>query len=171
METMQYFNGFSLNNEQELFKDILIDTKYSVVGFSYGAIKAFEYTLSTSKRVDTLQLISPAFFQDKDKRFVRTQLLHFKKKQQLYIENFLNNCAYPAKLDLQSYLYQGSFEELEELLTYKWEEDKLKSLSKRVKISVYLGSEDKIIDSLKAYNFFKAYATIYYFNRKGHILK
>ncbi len=168
---MHYFSGFSLKNEEELFDDILIDTEFNMAGFSYGAIKAFEYTLSIPKRVDTLQLISPAFFQTKDKKFIRLQLLHFKKNQDKYIKNFLQNCAYPSKIDLSKYLEIGTYEELEELFTYKWDKDKLEDLSKRVKIYIYLGSEDKIIDTKEVYEFFKPYATIYYFNKKGHILK
>ncbi len=169
---MHYFSGFSLKNEEELFDDILIDTEFNVAGFSYGAIKAFEYTLSIPKRVDTLQLISPAFFQTKDKKFIRLQLLHFKKNQDKYIKNFLQNCAYPSKIDLSKYLSYGNYEELEELLDYKWEKEKIQELKKRdIKIEVYLGGEDKIIDTKEVYEFFKPYATIYYFNKKGHILK
>ena len=168
---MLYFNGFFLKNEQELFHDILINTNFNVAGFSYGAIKAFEYTLSSQNRIDTLQLISPAFFSDKDKKFIRLQLFHFKKNQNEYIKNFLQNCVYPKKMDISKYISNGTYEELEELLTYKWDEKSLKKLSKEVKIYVYLGSEDKIINTNKAYEFFKPYATIYYFNKKGHILK
>ena len=62
-----YFSGFSLNNEQDIFQDIINKSDFTVSGFSYGAIKAFDYVLNCNTRVDTLQLISPAFFQTKDK--------------------------------------------------------------------------------------------------------
>ena len=59
---MKYFNGFSLNGEKELFKEYLIDSEFSVAGFSYGAIEAFEYVYNGKDRVDRLILLSPAFF-------------------------------------------------------------------------------------------------------------
>jgi len=74
-----YFSGFSLKGEKELFKDYIIENDFTVSGFSYGAQKAFEYVLNTDNRVDLLQLFSPAFFQDKDKKYKRLQLMFFKK--------------------------------------------------------------------------------------------
>jgi len=169
---MLYFSGFSLKAEEELFENILFKSDYNIAGFSYGAIKAFEYTLSSAKRVDRLQLISPAFFHDKSKQFIRTQLLYFKKNKEKYIDNFIKNCAYPSSIDLTKYLTDGTYEELDKLLNYKWSEEKLQELNdKNIEIYVYLGKKDKIINSQKAYDFFKQYATIYYFNEKGHILK
>jgi NurA-like 5'-3' nuclease len=97
--------------------------------------------------------------------------MYFKKDEDSYIENFLKNVIYPSNKDISNYFKKGSKEELEELLTYVWEEEKLqKVLEKGVKIEVYLGAEDKIIDALKAKNFFKNYATVYYFKNKGHLL-
>ena len=59
---MKYFSGFSLCNEEELFSDFLEEGEFNVAGFSFGAQNALEYVLSTDKRVDKLQLLSPAFF-------------------------------------------------------------------------------------------------------------
>ena len=65
----------------------------------------------------------------------------------------------------------GSSEELQSLLYYEWDKEKLqKLLEKNIKIEVYLGSEDKIIDSHKAKDFFKQFGTVYFFKNKGHIL-
>ena len=39
----KYFSGFSLENEEELFSKYIIENDFTISGFSYGAIKAFEY--------------------------------------------------------------------------------------------------------------------------------
>ena len=167
---MLFFSGFCLKNEKELFKEQLKNSEYEVAGFSYGAIKAFEYA-SNATRIDTLTLLSPAFFQTKDKKFKRLQLLHYKKNPQQYIENFLKNTAYPSNTDMKKYYHDGEYEDLEKLLNYIWDEKKLQLLKEKgVDIKVHLGQLDKIIESKKAYEFFKPYATVYYYKNKGHIL-
>lgn len=170
--TSKFFSGFSLYKEEELFSEYIIKNDFTVSGFSYGAIKAFEEVLSSNKRVDLLQLFSPAFFQTKEKKFLRMQLMFFKKDPKSYCDNFLKNISYPSNFEMYNYFKKGTFKELEELLTYVWSESKLKELlSKGVKIEVYLGGNDKIIDSFKASTFFKKYATVYYIKNTGHILK
>ena len=156
--------------EKELFKEYLIENDFTVSGFSYGAQKALEYTLSTNNRVDLLQLFSPAFFQDKESKYKRMQLMFFQKDRQSYCDKFLTNCGFSKEL-ADKYFHTGLFEELEELWNYIWEEDKLKHLiEKNIKIEVYLGSDDKIIDSAKALEFFKKFGEVYYIKNKGHIL-
>ncbi len=166
-----YFSGFSLDGEKELFKEYLDDNEFTVSGFSYGAQKAFEYVLSTNRRIDKLQLFSPAFFQNKDKKYKRLQLMFFNKNQDEYCRNFLENVSYGSSAQLESYFKVGSQTELEELLYYNWEKSDLQALNnKGVAIEVYLGNDDKIIDSSEAYIFFKEFATVYYLKDKGHIL-
>jgi len=166
-----YFSGFSLQNEKELFKDYLKNSSYEVAGFSYGAIKAFEYALTPTKRIDTLTLLSPAFFQDKDKKFKRVQLISFKKDKQSYMKNFLKNISYPCTKGMDKYFREESIKELQELLNYTWEIEKLEKLQKKgTDIRIHLGASDKIIDAKKAYEFFKPFATVYYYKDKGHIL-
>ena len=166
-----YYSGFSLENEKEIFNDYIIENDFAVSGFSYGAIKAFEEVLNSSKRVDLLQLFSPAFFQTQDKKFKRMQLMFFNKNADEYCKNFLENIAYPSTINMNDYFKEGSYEELDELLNYVWDEEKLQALVDRgTKIEIYLGSEDKIIDSNKAKDFFVKYATIYYIKNVGHIL-
>ncbi len=168
---MIYFSGFSLSGENEIFKDFLVDTEFSVAGFSYGAIKAFEYALDNHKRVDRLTLLSPAFFQDKNEAFKRAQLRYFKLNRELYIKNFLDNIAYPSKVDLTQYLDIGTYSQLESLLNYRWDIEKLKNLKSRgVIVEIFLGKSDKIIDSKKALNLFSKITTTYYINGRGHIL-
>ena len=169
--TSNYYSGFCLKSEKELFKDYLIENDFTVGGFSYGAIKAFEQVFQSTKRVDLLQLFSPAFFQIQNTKFKRMQLMFFNKDAKSYCDNFLENIAYPEKLDTNKYFNQGSYEELEELLNYEWSEEKLQELVNRgIKIEVYLGEDDKIIDSKKAKDFFVQFATVYYLKRKGHTL-
>ncbi len=87
--------------------------------------------------------------------------MYFKKDAKAYCDNFLENISYPTVLNVQNklntskYFKQGSIEELEELLNYTWEEEKInKLLKKGVNIEVYLGEKDKIINSFKTLEFF-----------------
>ncbi|QKF77779.1 pimelyl-ACP methyl ester esterase BioV [Arcobacter defluvii] len=171
MISKSFFSGFCFFNESELFDEYIIRNDFTISGFSYGAIKAFEEALNTQDRVDKLQLFSPAFFQNFDEKFKRTQLMYFKKDENTYVQTFLNNVIYPSNKDISKYFKLGTAQELEELLTYVWNEEKLQKLvDKGVKIEVYLGADDKIIDSLKVKEFFQKFATIYYIKEKGHLL-
>jgi hypothetical protein len=166
-----YFSGFCFFDESELFDEYLIRNDFTVSGFSYGAIKAFEEVLNSQNRVDRLQLFSPAFFQTQDDKFKRTQVMYFKKDANSYCEGFLENVVYPLPLDISKYFKLGTAQELQELLYYEWSEEKLQELiEKGVKIEVYLGGKDKIIDALKAKEFFEKFATVYYIKEKGHLL-
>jgi len=171
MISKRYFSGFCFVNESELFNEYLENNDFTVCGFSYGAIKAFEEVLNSNTRVDKLQLFSPAFFQTFDEKFKRMQLMFFKKDVNSYCENFLKNVASPTNQDISKYFNQGTIEELEELLNYEWSKDKLQKLiDNGTKIEVFLGGVDKIIDSSKAKEFFKDFATVYYIKEKGHLL-
>jgi len=88
---MNFYSGFSLQNEEYLFEPFLKKGEYTVSGFSYGAIKALNTVikaLEDKKRVDTLQLLSPAFFQSKPEKFKRVQLMSYKKNTAVYLEQF-----------------------------------------------------------------------------------
>jgi predicted acylesterase/phospholipase RssA len=168
---MKFFSGFSFKNESELFKDFLADEDFCVSGFSYGAIMAFEFALYSLNRVDRVQLFSPAFFQDKDERFKKLQLVSFEKNRQKYLENFYKNAVFPRDTDITKYKTEGSASQLKTLLNYTWDKQKIKNvLDKGIKIEVYLGKLDKIIDAQKAFEFFKDFTTIHYINKGGHIL-
>lgn len=165
-----YFSGFSLENEKELFKEYLEVSDFTVSGFSYGAIKALEYVLDLEKRVDKLQFFSPAFFNDKDVKFKRMQLMFFKKDAKAYCDTFLKNCGFTVEQS-NNYFKMGSYEELDELLNYEWSKEKLQKLNdKNIILEVFLGEKDKIIDSSKALDFFKEFGEVYYIKEKGHIL-
>ena len=97
--------------------------------------------------------------------------MYFKKDANLYSQSFLENVIFPKQIDISKYFKLGTIEELEELLYYEWKEEKLqKLLDKGIKIEVYLGGVDKIIDASKAKDFFKDFATVYYIKEKGHLL-
>jgi hypothetical protein len=166
-----FFSGFCFSSESELFFDYLEEGEFIVSGFSYGAIKAFEKVLKSEKRVDKLQLFSPAFFQNKDEKFKKMQLMFFKKNKEEYKNNFLQNVKYPLLKNIDSYVKDGTYEELSELLNFIWKKEDLQKLvDKNIKIEIFLGEKDKIINSLEAKEFFKEFATVYYFKEKGHLL-
>ena len=169
---MKFFSGFCLANEQELFTPYLNQSDFTVAGFSYGAIKAYEYAFTCKERIDTLQLFSPAFFGDKDAKFKKLQTLSFSKNSDLYTHNFMQNCVYTATFNIQPFFQKGSIEELSELLHYTWNEAHLQALKEQgINIEVYVGECDTIIDSLHVKDFFVPYASVYYLKRVGHILK
>ncbi|HIP17994.1 MAG TPA: alpha/beta hydrolase [Sulfurovum sp.] len=169
---MLFFNGFSLQNEEKYFSDYLIESELCVAGFSYGAQRAFEYVYNATERIDRLILLSPAFFQTQKPSFVRTQLRYFEAGQEAYVKQFLENVSYPAHMDLSAHLSVGTKEELEALLTYKWDEKKIQEvLNRGTTIEVFLGKEDKIIDSQEAFDFFAPLTTAYFIKNIGHLLR
>lgn len=167
-----YFSGFCLENEEILFSEFIIKNDFTKSGFSYGAIIAFEEVLSSNTRVDLLQLFSPAFFQNKDKKYKRMQEMFYKKDKTSYVNNFLKNISYPSEYNCFKYLKEGNSTELHTLISYIWTKENLEKVIKQgTRIEVYLGSEDKIIDSFEVMDFFKKYAKVYFIKNVGHILK
>jgi esterase/lipase len=173
---MIYFNGFALKNEEKFFQKELgsefIKSDFSVAGFSYGAQKAFEYTYNSKKRIDRLILLSPAFFQNHKKSFIRTQLRYYKADEDFYTEKFLENVAYPSDINLYHNLDTNKYNQLEELLSYIWDKEKFLELIERgVTIEVYIGAKDKIVNAEKSYEFFAELTTVYLLKNRGHLLK
>ncbi len=172
-----YFSGFSLTNESEIFNEYRIKNDITVSAFSYGCIKLVENILggtyeeeSSKKRIDKIQLFSPAFFNDKDEKFKRLQLMFFKKDSGTYCDNFLKNCGF-KEVDKSKYFQIGSFEELQELLYYKWDEEKMERLkAKNITIETYLGECDRIIDSKEALAFFRKFGDVYFIKGANHNL-
>ncbi len=168
---MKYFSGFCFQNEDKLFDTYLKRNDFCVAGFSYGAIKAFEYTSTCRDRIDKLQLFSPAFFQDRSDKFKRLQQMYFKKDSDSYIENFLQNVRYPLDIDIDSFTKKGTINELNDLINYIWEKDRVKELvAKGINIELFLGEKDKIINSSNVLEFFKSYADVYYIKGAGHLI-
>lgn len=171
---MIFFSGFSLRNEEHLFSEYILKSDYCVSGFSYGAIKAFKYAkeqLSHGKRIDTLQFFSPAFFQTKDIKFKRMQLMGYRKNKEFYLNQFIDSCFLPyGKKDVE--LCESVVDELDELLNFEWSLSELVSLTEKgLKIEVYLGAEDKIIDVEATMEFFLQCATVTYIKDANHFLQ
>ncbi|MBU1658268.1 pimelyl-ACP methyl ester esterase BioV [bacterium] len=171
---MKFYSGFSLKNESFLFHNYLKNSEYAVCGFSYGAIKAFEIAkegLACGKRIDTLQLFSPAFFQTKTESFKRLQLLAYKKNQELYLRQFINSCFFPHAIKKVEFSPTSS-DALDELLNYEWNLGELENLTKKgVVLEIYLGEEDRIIDVNSAKDFFQQVATVTYIKNANHFLQ
>ena len=171
---MKFYSGFSLKNEEHFFDELIRDSAYSVCGFSYGAIKACEHVkreIERGKRVDTLQLFSPAFFQTKSQKFKRLQSLSYAKSKDKYLLTFIEACFAPYE---KQHIEQRvtSQEELDELLEYEWVLSDLKALEdKGVSIEVYLGGKDSIVDSVSAKEFFIEVATVTYIKDANHFLQ
>ena len=171
---MKFYSGFSLQHEEYLFSDFIKASDYTVCGFSYGAVKALSATkelLSEGKRIDTLQLFSPAFFQTKDEKFKRLQLMSYKKSEVLYLKQFISSCFAPYEMKIIEHT-QTTIDELRELLEYEWKINEFEELIKRgVKIEVYLGGKDKIIDVNAAKDLFLEVATVTYIKDANHFLQ
>ena len=172
---MIFFSGFSLSGEASLFDGFFghdRDNPYVVAGFSRGAQRALEHVLTTPRRVDRLVLLSPAWFLDRKPAFIRLQLRAFAKDKEAYLRNFLANAASPSGTDLTPYLVPGTAGELEALLTYPWEREKLETVQRRgIRLEIYLGGRDRIVDAAKAHDFFKNYGESWYFKTYGHLLQ
>jgi len=170
-----YFSGFCLQNDSELFEQYIELGDFNIAGFSYGAIRAFEYAIQqvqNNQRVQKVQLFSPAFFQDQNKKYKRLQLMFYKKDEVEYKNNFIKNIAKPSDISLEEYLTSGTYEQLDTLLNYEWNKENFELLiNSGVKIEVYLGSDDKIINSSNALEFFRQYTQVYFIKNVGHVLK
>jgi len=168
---MKYFSGFSLQGEEEIFSQYLIHSDYCVAGFSFGAQQALEYVYQSKKRIDRLILLSPAFFQTEKQSFIRAQLRYFDADTQAYIKQFTANMASPSEGDLSAYIHTGEREELDALLSYVWDAEKLDAIQSRgTIIEVFLGEKDKIIDSQETFDFFAPISTVYFMKNVGHAL-
>jgi len=171
---MKFFSGFSLKNEEYLFNEYIDKSDYSICGFSYGAIKALHTTLEmleNSQRVDRLQLLSPAFFQSKPEKFKRLQLMSYKKNKIIYMKQFIAGCFAPYEKKIVENI-ETDILELKELLEYEWSLELLKKVESRgVKIEVYLGGKDAIIDAGAAKELFLEVATVTYIKDANHFLQ
>lgn len=167
-----FYSGFSLKNEYYFFEQYLEKSEYTVAGFSYGAIKAAIYASEATKRIDTLQLFSPAFFQTKREAFKRLQMGAFLKSKEEYIENFLITCFAPYAVQEVELDVDASESQLRELLYFEWTRELMDSIvSKGIRIEVFLGLEDKVIDVQGAREFFLPFATVTSMRTGNHFLQ
>ena len=164
---MRFYSGFCFWGEKELFKDYL-EEGFVVAGFSYGAQKALIDAVHTTKRVDKLQLLSPAFF-PKNPKFTKLQIDAYKKDKNSYIKKFIENVKYPKDIDIEKYLDKTELFELEEMFEFNWGLIEY-AKKKNIDIEVFIGEKDKIIDTKNAVQFFKNYAKVYFIKDVGHLL-
>lgn len=168
---MTFYSGFSLTNDRRFFEPFLRESDYTVAGFSYGAIKAALHAANSTTRIDTLQLFSPAFFQTKKSSFKRLQLASFLTDSQSYLLRFIQGCFTPCTVQ-EVEIKMGTVHELDELLNFVWDEELMRKIvDKGIKIEMYLGLEDTIIDVLGAKEFFLPYATVTTIRRGNHFLQ
>jgi len=165
---MRFYSGFGFWNEKELFKEYLEDNEFTVAGFSYGAQKSLIDAVHTTKRVDKLQLLSPAFF-PKNPKFAKLQINAFKKDKNSYIKNFIENVKYPKEINLDKYLDEVELYQLEEMFEFNWGLIEY-AKNKNIEIEVFIGEKDKIIDVQNSVKFFKNYAKVYFIKDVGHLL-
>ena len=171
---MHYFEGFGFCGTAPLFKPWIKEGAYSVAGFSYGAQLALEYALQAKRRIQYLQLISPAFFNDKDDLFIQAQLKAFEKSQAAYMKRFYANTTYPVNVAAFGNYIDNRVDTafLKRLLSYHWEPQKLEALKQKgVVVEVFIGGKDKIIDADAACDFFAQSTLCYYFKELGHLLR
>ncbi len=172
---MKFFSGFCVDINKNFFKDYIEDKEFTVAGFSYGAQKAVDYVLNTQKRVDKLQLLSPAFF-DYPQKIIDLNINAFKKDKNLYIKNFLTKAGLKWKVENGKWIIneeniqicECSEEDLYKLFTFNWE--KVEQI-KDVKIEIFLGEYDKIIALKKSYEFFKNFGDVYFIKKANHFLR
>ena len=165
---MRYYSGFAFWNEKELFKEYLEEGEFNVAGFSYGAQKALIDAVHTTKRVNKLQLFSPAFF-PKNQKYAKLQINAFKKDKNLYIQKFIENVKFPKEIDLSKYFDEPELYQLEEMFEFNWGIIEY-AKKKNIDIEVFIGEQDKIIDINETVKFFKRYAKVYFIKDVGHLL-
>lgn len=144
-----------------------------MAGFSYGAQRALEVAYESQERIQTLQLISPAFFQSSSEAFRRAQVRAFKHDEARYRERFLQNCTTEAELErVKRFSAPMDLEALETLLWYEWSAEKIGALVARgVEIEVFLGAKDRIIPAGEALAFFRALPVRVFWLKEGeHII-
>lgn len=167
---MHFYSGFSLRNESGCFAPWLKEDAYTVAGFSYGAIKALEFAMKSSQRIERLQLFSPAYFCNKTEAFRKLQLKAYRRNSTAYLSRFIESCFAPYPVKNVETADDG-IGALETLLYYPWSESLLLTLKERgVRIEVYLGEKDAVIDSEAARHYFVPYATVYTIKNANHFL-
>jgi hypothetical protein len=169
---MTFYSGFSLLNEEHFFESYLEKNNYTVAGFSYGAIAAVRHAVESTSRIDTLQLFSPTFFQTKSEPFKRLQLNGFRQSPQEYRNRFLESCFSPYPAQEVELDWNANEQQLRELLYFEWTAELMESIvSKGIRIEVFLGDEDRVIDVVGAREFFLPYSTVMSMRSGNHFLQ
>jgi hypothetical protein len=167
---LQFFSGFCLNGEERLFDEFLPGHGSFVAGFSYGAIAALKHALA-HENTKRLLLLSPAYYTHKDEEFRRAQLDAFDTDTALYRLKLLKKSGLSLE-EGDRYGVDGSKEQLEELLYFDWASAGLDTLVERgVKIEVFIGAADRVVEPVPSAEFFKKFGALYYLENKNHVLR
>lgn len=166
-----FYSGFCLDGEEELFHEFLPQYGDSfVAGFSYGSIAALRRALSDTA-ANKLILLSPAYYAHKDKTFKEAQLAAFLADAALYRLKLLKKSGLSME-DGEKYGKDGTAEELKELLYFDWNRAAFDTLAQRgVKIEVFIGENDRVVEPDASAGFFEEFATVYRLKNKNHILR
>jgi pimeloyl-ACP methyl ester carboxylesterase len=168
---LKFFSGFCVEGESELFSDFIQPKVEAIVGFSYGAIGAFEYAMQRKEFFKKLILLSPAYYAHTSEEFKTQQLSAFKVDPDLYKIKLLKKSGL-NEADGQKYGKEGTKDELEKLLYYTWPTEGFEKLKKNgVEIEVFIGANDRVVDPNVSMEFFKQHATVYFIKDKNHFLR
>ncbi|CCB79394.1 hypothetical protein HBZC1_04080 [Helicobacter bizzozeronii CIII-1] len=175
----RYFSGFGFQGEAWLFEWILKPCGlYDVAGFSYGAICALEYIygqVKQGKRTQRLILIAPCMLAHKSQAFKNLQLKAYQQNPQAYMQAFFEKIGWNALLaqdpSLARYAHLGSLQDLQTLLNYHYDPQKLEFLCDQgVRLEVFIGLEDAIMDAKALCAFFRDYGCVWQFKGANHLL-
>ncbi|TSA87024.1 pimelyl-ACP methyl ester esterase BioV [Helicobacter mehlei] len=175
----RYFSGFGFQREEWLFESILKPCGlYDVAGFSYGAICALEYAceqVKQNKRIQRLVLIAPCMLAHKSQAFKNLQLKAYQQNPHAYMQAFFEKIGWSALLaqdpSLARYTHLGSLQDLQILLNYHYAPEKLEFLCARgVRLEVFIGLEDAIMDAKALCVFFRNYGCVWQFKGANHLL-
>lgn len=165
-----FYSGFCLCGEEEIFHEYLPAFGSYVCGFSYGAIGALKYALK-EQSVKNLILLSPAYYAHQEDAFKEAQLAAFESDKELYRLKLLKKSGFDER-ECELYAKEGAYEELLELLYFDWNTARLEMLADRgVKIEVFIGSADGIVEPEASAEFFGHFAKVYTLENKNHILR
>lgn len=165
-----FYSGFCLHGEESLFDMYLPAFGDFVGGFSYGSIGALKHALE-DESVKSLILLSPAYYAHKDREFKEAQLSAFRANPALYKQKLLKKSGLTDE-ERELYGQDGTVQELRELLFFDWSGEELTSLAKRgVRIEVFIGSGDRVVDPQPSHDFFVQFAKVYMLENKNHILR
>jgi len=171
MNCVKFFSGFCVDGEAELFAEFFPPKEAFIAGFSYGAIEAIEYAVSTEEFFKKLILLSPAYYAHKDDEFRDMQHGAFVADAELYRLKLLKRSGLDETMAAK-YAKMGTKEELCKLLYFAWSQELFDELkAKGVDIEIYIGSGDRVVDSEPSAEFFRAHGTVYYMKNKNHFLR
>jgi len=165
-----FYSGFCLNGEEGLFDEFLPSFGEYVAGFSYGSIAALRFA-AQNKEVTKLILLSPAYYTHKSADFKEAQIAAFEADPALYRLKLLKKSGLREE-EGKRYGALGTSAQLRELLYFDWSASEIVSLFERgVKIEVFIGGNDRVVEPEASAEFFRRYATVYYLKNKNHILR